>query len=241
MKKSLRQYYEREGKNVRRYDSVYFWDSRYHRKRKEHILQILKSVCSKGIFLDIGCGTGEYLFEAAGFNVEPVGLDVSKTYLKNIKKMHRKPQLVQADAQALPLKDKCAECILCSETIEHLPNFGAAISEIVRVGRKTVVISTPNYGLLRIMLAKISKPSVKKLDKSVGHINVLTLPKLHEKVIENKCRIKLEKTIHVTPPLIGERLSISPKLASFLDVFERILNSLLPSLGNITLMVCEAA
>jgi ubiquinone/menaquinone biosynthesis C-methylase UbiE len=128
-----------------------------------------------------------------------VGLDVSSTYLRRIKRKNKELSLIQADAQALPLKDKCADYVLCSETIEHLQDSEVAIEEVSRVAHKEFVISTPNYGFLRAAMTKISKVLVRKLDKSVGHVNILPLLQLREKIHKNKCRIKLEKALHVTP------------------------------------------
>lgn len=59
-----------------------------------------------------------------------VGLDVSSTYLRRIKRKNKELSLIQADAQALPLKDKCADYVLCSETIEHLQDSEVAIEEV---------------------------------------------------------------------------------------------------------------
>lgn len=239
MAQTFREYYEKEAKHVRRYDSASFWDSRYHMKRKKFIMAILESSSPMETFLDVGCGTGEYLFEVSKFCDELIGLDVSSTYLKRIKRKNKEISLIQADAQALPLKDKCIDYVLCSETIEHLQDPEVAIQEISRVACEEFIVSTPNYGFLRVVMTKISKVFVRKLDKSVEHVNVLSLFQLREKIPDNKCKIKLEKTIHVTPPIIGEKLHLSPKLSSLLDICELILDKFFPRLGNISIVECK--
>ena len=239
MAQTFREYYEKEAKHIRRYDSTSFWDSRYHRKRKEFIATILKSFLHMETFLDVGCGTGEYLFEVSKFCDEPIGLDVSSTYLKRIKRKNKELSLIQADAQALPLKDKCIDYVLCSETIEHLQDPEIAIQEISRVACKEFIISTPNYGFLRVAMVKISKVFVRELDKSVRHVNILSLLQLHEKILKNKCKIKLEKTLHVIPPIIGEKLHMSPKLSPLLDMSEFIFDKFFPRLGNISIVECR--
>ena len=234
----LRDFYEKEAENTRRYDSQSFWDSRYHKKRKKHVLTLLKSFPHANMFLDIGCGTGEYVAEASRFSTEAIGLDVSKKYLKGIKKLNVRTQLIQADARALPLKGKCAECVLCSETIEHLPNPSAVIDEISRVAKATIVISTPNYGILRTLLSRISKKSVNNLDESVGHVHVFFFNELQELVMD-KCNITSETVLHVMPPIIGESLHIPPKLALFVDILEKSMEKLFPTTGNISIIVCQ--
>ncbi len=239
MGQAFREYYEKEAEHIRRYDSASFWDSRYHRKRKKGIAAILESLLHMSTFLDVGCGTGEYLFEASKFCDEPIGLDVSSIYLKRIKRTNKELSLIQADAQALPVKDRCIDYVLCSETIEHLPDPETAIREISRVTRKGFMISTPNYGFLRIAMAKISKSSLMKLDKSVGHVNILPLFRLREEILKNRCKIKLEKTLHVTPPNLGEKLHLPQKMSSLLDMCELVLEKFFPKLGNISLVECE--
>lgn len=73
MKESFREYYEKEAVHVSRY-SCSFWDSRYHRKREKHIVSFLKCHSYVDTFLDVGCGTGEYLVEASNFSVKRLDL-----------------------------------------------------------------------------------------------------------------------------------------------------------------------
>ena len=170
---------------------------------------------------------------------EIIGLDISFNYLKRVKNLrNKKPLLVQADAQALPFKDKCVDYILCSETIEHLPNPDVAIREISRVAREGFLISTPNFGFLRALMTKISKSFVRELDKNVGHINILSLHQLHEKILKTNCKIKLEKTIHVIPPIVGEKLHLPKWMSYFFDIFELFIAKLFLKSGNIAIVEC---
>jgi len=239
MLRSLREYYEEEGKSMKRYDTSSFWEARYHRKRRKNINTILRSHGHIHIFLDVGCGTGEYLTDMSKFCDEIIGLDISFNYLKRVKNLrNKKPLLVQADAQALPFKDKCVDYILCSETIEHLPNPDVAIREISRVAREGFLISTPNFGFLRALMTKISKSFVRELDKNVGHINILSLHQLHEKILKTNCKIKLEKTIHVIPPIVGEKLHLPKWMSYFFDIFELFIAKLFLKTGNIAIVEC---
>jgi ubiquinone/menaquinone biosynthesis C-methylase UbiE len=236
---SLRDFYEAEAVTTKRYDSQSFWDSRYHTKRKDRILSILRSFPHLDTFLDIGCGTGEYLAEATKFSSEVLGVDLSKHYLLNIKKRGIKSHLILADATALPFKDRSVECILCSETIEHIPNTSLAIKEIARVHYSKVIISTPNFGLSRLILQKISYETLNKLDLSVGHISLMTFNQLHSEIIKNQEKIICEETLNITPPIIGEFLRIPKKIEVFVNIFELIMKKLFPKAGNISLIVSE--
>jgi SAM-dependent methyltransferase len=60
---------------------------------------------------------------------------------------------MQGDVTALPFQDEAFDLVVCSEVLEHVPNWGRAVSEIYRIlkRRGEVVITTPNrfslYGL----------------------------------------------------------------------------------------------
>jgi ubiquinone/menaquinone biosynthesis C-methylase UbiE/uncharacterized protein YbaR (Trm112 family) len=52
---------------------------------------------------------------------------------------------VATDAMRLPFLDNSYDLVICSEVIEHLPQPVLAISELVRVARKYVVITTEEF------------------------------------------------------------------------------------------------
>lgn len=42
---------------------------------------------------------------------------------------------IRADCQHLPFRDRCADLVICTEVLEHVPDFTAALNEIARVLR----------------------------------------------------------------------------------------------------------
>lgn len=48
-----------------------------------------------------------------------------------------------ADIHNIPLKDHSCDVVLCSETLEHVSDWRRAVSELLRVAAKAVVISVP--------------------------------------------------------------------------------------------------
>jgi len=233
------EFYEKEALQVERYGSLSFWDSRYHMKRMKLVTSILNSVVSGDRFLDAGCGTGEYLSVATELGTEAVGIDISMNYLDRAGTMCKRALLAQADVGKLPFRDCCFEITLCSEVIEHLSSVDSALAELFRVTRRVLIITTPNYGLIRAALASLSEDYLKKLDESVGHINIFSISKLCERLKKEDWRVIYTETSHIIPPLIGEILHMPRSLAPLVNVIERILNTLLFNLGNISLIVCE--
>ena len=82
--------------------------------------------------LDIGCGTGTFLFQ---FNrtCTSVGIDVSDRALGIASRKNRNASFLVADASALPFKQGYFDLAICSEVLEHLEKDAEAIAEISRI------------------------------------------------------------------------------------------------------------
>lgn len=102
---------------------------------------------SQTVILDIACGTGYGIpfFSKAKFLV---AADISLDALKLSKNLHNNPStsFVQCDAEHLPFKEASFDMITSFETIEHLNNPRAFLSEIKSSAkhRGSIIISTPN-------------------------------------------------------------------------------------------------
>lgn len=59
---------------------------------------------------------------------------------------HSRIRLAQADATALPYRDRTFDAVVCSETLEHIPNPQSAVEEIARVlsPRGLLFVTVPN-------------------------------------------------------------------------------------------------
>lgn len=88
-----------------------------------------------GDVLEIGPGSGHttWLLRQWGYRVRTIDFDPGV-----------KPDLV-GDVTRLPLDDRCADCVLAAEVLEHLPfeEFGKALRELKRVSRGTVIVTLP--------------------------------------------------------------------------------------------------
>lgn len=107
--------------------------------------------------LDLGCGNGRHSLEAARWPIRVVGVDVVLDDLRKARYMladlDRKGEtpgsvdFILADAQRLPFRDGAFDKVVCTETLEHVPDDLAAISEIDRVARPgaDICVSVPAY------------------------------------------------------------------------------------------------
>ena len=107
--------------------------------------------------LDLGCGQGRHAFEALRRGAEVVAVDLNEQDLADVETMVEAmaeageikrpdgPVTLKADALDLPFPDGHFDRVIASEILEHVPEDGRAIAEIVRVTRPggLVAVSVP--------------------------------------------------------------------------------------------------
>jgi len=233
-------FYEREGKTADRYESKDFWESRYHRERMKAIWSILRGLMKPAdIFLDAGCGTGEYLLLVNRVpNVDAYGVDVSTSYLRRARASGT--QVIRADVLHLPFRDAVFQVVLCSEVLEHIAAPMAAARELFRTAHRCVIVSSPNFGVLRFITRIIFPGLVDQLDRSVGHVSIEKIGRLSKELVGGRWRLKLRRTLHVAPPYLS-RLRIPPSFARPTYLAEKALEAFLPLLGNVSILVFGAS
>ena len=141
--KAYKQFYENYAKNYP--DDLVI--------RTSQLLIIKKLVHYKNkIGLDVGTANGAFALELAKDGAKKVyGIDIAKRFIENARKKARKLKInnvefKQADARELPFKDEIFDFVICTEVLEHVPNFKKAIYEIKRVLKPNgeFLITVPN-------------------------------------------------------------------------------------------------
>jgi ubiquinone/menaquinone biosynthesis C-methylase UbiE len=87
-------------------------------------------------FLDIGCGTGAAVREAASAVEQAVGIDLSPAMIQRARQLATSlsnTQFHEADAEHLPFGDGAFTAVLCTTSFHHYPDPSAAIREMARV------------------------------------------------------------------------------------------------------------
>jgi ubiquinone/menaquinone biosynthesis C-methylase UbiE len=119
---------------------------------------------------DMGCGTGDdvrALAACVGPSGSVVGVDLSSTMIETARLRLGEPQkgieFVQADVQNLAFTDASFDAIRAERLLQHIPDAGAALREIVRVakpgGRIVIwegdldlfIIDAPDHEISRFM------------------------------------------------------------------------------------------
>jgi len=219
-----------------RYKSARFWDARYHQERMLAIWTVLHSLLKPAdLFLDAGCGTGEYLALAATVpRVSAYGVDLSRNYLRRAQ--DTEGEVVRADVSHLPFRDSAFGVVLCSEVIEHIEKPKDTATELFRTAERSVVVTTPNFGLMRFIMRLLSGRLIDQLDESVGHVSIQKVGTWSAMLAPNGWAIELQRTCHVVPPILSQ-MHIPTPFARPVDYLEKALNKLLPLMGNISILV----
>ena len=115
------------------------------------------SIQPNDIVVDVGCGEGRHIIDAAiRYPIYALGLDLSQKDLQVAQqKMHdchlfaplSQASFQQADATRLPFADNSIDKIICSEVLEHIPNYEGVLAELMRVLKPEglLAISVPRY------------------------------------------------------------------------------------------------
>lgn len=95
--------------------------------------------------VDVGAGNGQYLFALPGRTT--MGLDLSHGMLTGMRAEGFAGPLVEADAQALPLRTGAAGTAMANHMLYHVPDIDRAIDELRRVVRPDGVVLVVTNGL----------------------------------------------------------------------------------------------
>lgn len=240
----LRERYEREGASTNRYDSGSFWDRRYHQRRFDEIVKTLSPLLDRsGSFLDVGCGTGEYVRWAADRTSGVVaGVDLADEYCARTRALVPHARVERCDAAELPFAAGEIDVVMCSEVIEHVPHAlqQVVVDELKRVAGHHLVITTPNQNaVLRVLARKVAPATVARFDDEVGHISLLSRVELVSLALGSRWRVHPVRVHHITPPVVGEKFRLPESAAAAAGVVERVADRVVPRAGNAMILVCS--
>ncbi len=130
--------------------------------------------------LDAGCGGGRHAFGALERGAHVVGVDLDREGLRLARagiherrgtaseKLHG--GVVCGNVFRLPFPDGCFDRVICSEVMEHVHDYGAAVRELVRVVRPfgsvavTIPTATTEHAYLHLTHHYFESPG--------GHIRI---------------------------------------------------------------------
>ena len=99
---------------------------------------------ANGLYLDIGCGTANYLTALSQKGLKFYGVDPSSTMLEKARQKNNNAIFIQAHAESLPLEDNFFDGCTATFTIHHWNDKQRGLLEVNRVlksGARSVFLS----------------------------------------------------------------------------------------------------
>lgn len=130
--------------------------------------------------LDVGCGFGETLALLAREGYQVTGVDISADAITKAKAAAPEATLLQASADKLPLCDGDFDAVIALDVLEHLPNGGAAVDEMLRVLKSggLLIVTVPYAGWSRFLDPANLKALLAGQNPSHKHYSVREIVKL---------------------------------------------------------------
>lgn len=100
--------------------------------------------------LDVGCGTGEFLFRLKNKFVNLYGIDTSSSAIEWAKQKNKDFKnflFFEGELKNCRFEDNFFDCCLCLDVLEHTKNPMDILAEIKRILRKDgqLIVSMPNW------------------------------------------------------------------------------------------------
>lgn len=173
-----------------------FLDDPLNRIRTSLILEQIALLKPRAL-LDAGCGAGALLSMIAekGLAEFTTGCDFNPFKSTSDSNANRKFSLTTGDINKLPFASRSFDCVLCSETLEHLESPDAALAEFKRVlgGGGSLLVTVPNLFCLDSIEGR-------------AHIFKTFGAALHKAGITSKFRHGINTHLQKYPPSVWRRM-----------------------------------
>ncbi len=110
--------------------------------------EALRMVSKGQKVLDIGCGDGLLLEAMVKKGVIVSGVDISEEGVKKCRAKGLEASVANASHEKLPFQDHSVDTVTLLDILEHVYSPEVLLKEAVRVSRKNVIISVPNFNSL---------------------------------------------------------------------------------------------
>lgn len=165
------------------------------RQADPEILNTLVNLISpneNGLYLDVGCGTGNYTHPLSQISGSWKAFDQSKLMIEKAKEKNSNIEWGVFDVINTPYKTASFNSILCTLAIHHFPNLNAAFKEISRVlapkGKFVIFTSTPeqmetywlNHYFPKMLECSIKQmPSISKIEAALRNAGLQLVENRH--------------------------------------------------------------
>jgi ubiquinone/menaquinone biosynthesis C-methylase UbiE len=153
------------------------WKTNYLRKAQTALVSLL-DLKENMVILDVGCGTGWALGQAAarlkgrgqfyGVDLSSKMIDKAKENFEGLDNFH----FIKANAESVPLEGNLFDIILCSNSFHHYRHPDKALKEMYRLlkpgGRTCILDPTADHWYIKVVdrLARVIEPEHVRLYSS---------------------------------------------------------------------------
>jgi len=205
------------------------------------VLKMLYSVFDNfngQMIIEVGCGVGGFIVNVSQSCEQVIGLDISSRAIHVAKTLVRrfgfqeKVDLIVGDAQFLPFREQSGDIVVCSETLEHIPDYEKAFSELVRITKRSgyLCLTVPNFlstaFFENLILLLIGQPSYVKFHVCVEKEHIFHIFKLR--------RLLNQQNVKVIAIQGSDFLHLPPRVRKFIkiDWILRIISNKLENFFN---------
>jgi SAM-dependent methyltransferase len=104
-----------------------------------------------GTVLDFGCGAGALVAALRGLGREAHGIELDRPPIREAMLPAAMPHVRLYDGGfPMPFPDKHFDTVVCSEVLEHITDYRAALADIARVCRRRVLLTVPDMAAIPI-------------------------------------------------------------------------------------------
>jgi 2-polyprenyl-3-methyl-5-hydroxy-6-metoxy-1,4-benzoquinol methylase len=113
---------------------------------------LLSALSLRGSTLDFGCGMGALISQLRQHSIQADGLELDRPDIRKYLLPAVSAYVTLYDGSfPAPYPDKSYENVICSEVLEHIPNYEAALQEMVRIARSHLMITVPDIEAIPLL------------------------------------------------------------------------------------------
>jgi ubiquinone/menaquinone biosynthesis C-methylase UbiE len=111
--------------------------------RENEVMRLLSKVQKNESLLEVGCSEGHYLSKLNKQAKRLAGIEVCREKIKEAKKRCPAAELYLIEGSKLPFKAREFDWVLCTEVLEHIPQWKKTLTELKRIAKKNVLLTIP--------------------------------------------------------------------------------------------------
>ena len=155
------------------------------------LIDVLENINMKGRTLDFGCGKGPLVRKMRQWGIEAYGIELKREAIVNNLDEEVKQYITLFDGSfPLPFSDNEFANIVCIEVLEHVKDYEGLIDELMRVGRKKLILTVPDAAAIPMLHQHEIVPW--HLMEST-HFNFFTYKSLYDLLNKKYSKVELSK------------------------------------------------